>query len=160
MKYANRFAGHMHPDDPRTPLQGAAGCTWPTVPAFRFKLRTENAYGLLTFWNYNNALLQQQPGSHEHNELWWLGSNLPLGCSYLIVGKHYTHPASIFTWTVALILTGPYTLISVEVPFEFGVCNRDWPIGDFTSPFLPDSGMGSTCRLTQVEFDKTQEPPE
>lgn len=156
--YNDRFSGHMELDDPRTVIQGAGGNTWPTCPPYRWAPRTEDAYGLLSYWNTNAAYLTSAATGHEHNQIHWLGVNLPLGCSYFLAGKLWVPSELKINWTIAFIQTFPYALVQKVWQVNPGPGNVDLAIGNMTHPGLPDSGTGDSFRLEQVEWDATAPP--
>jgi hypothetical protein len=157
-KYLDRFSGHMPEGDPRSPLEAAAGCTWPTVPPWRWKPDTSNAYGALSFWNAATTWLKRVVETPEHNWCQWYGQDLPFGCSYLILTKEYVPPREYVNWNITFLLNSPARAMSKNWTRVFGPCNVDVPVGDILDPYYPDSGMGSTFQLLQVEWDKTAPP--
>lgn len=75
MKYERRFEGHLSVDDPRTPLTGAGGATWPTIPPWNWYLYAPAAWGAFTGLRVFGILLINQWGHQYHDELWWDGDS-------------------------------------------------------------------------------------
>lgn len=157
-KYLNRFKGHMRSGDPRTPVTGAGGCTWPTVPPWRIKLSSRNATGEWAFLNTKLLLLEQDPQSSSHNRVVWRAIDKPDEVYWVLVEKIYIpslHPA--FRYWLSILLTGwahEWTWPKNCV----GSCNRNLRWGDLRRS-QRSASTGSSFTQHQIEFDKTDRTP-
>ena len=87
--YHNRFRGHMRLGDPRTPVSGAGGCTWPTVPPYRIMLYSRNPTGEWGFLAKEPIVLQYDLPTATHDYVVWYPLKLPTVVYRCLVEKFY-----------------------------------------------------------------------
>lgn len=154
--YDDPFAGHLELDDPRSPLFGAGGCTWPTIPAYRYIVCPAGTWGVFSGLDGVNIQLRLSVGQPAHNDCWWLGFNLPWPLTYGTLRKQWVQANNTQLWTLAL--TGGYVCGTVQwvwVRAESD-CNVDHNIGAAECSISPPvGGFGSGTKLLQCEYDKT-----
>lgn len=158
--YANPFAGHIEGGDPRGPLSAAGGCTWPTIPAYRYWLKSDDATGDLAFFNTNPVQVQfdsPQPG-HDTG-VWRLFVANPY-VSAAVAAKVFSQGNSTYVWFFNInVVAIPEALLSFRVDRNVETCNRDLPLPN-TWAFDIDRGVtGDTFRFEQIEWDKESPPP-
>lgn len=157
--FDNHFAGHIETGDPRGPLSAGGGCVWPTIPAFRYWLISDDATGDLAFFNTTPVVIEfasPQP-SHDAGE-WNLLAADP-NVSSVIAEKLFNQGDTTYRWR--------FRIAVIAIPEEdltFGVirnverCNRDIPLPN-TWAFDIDRGVtGNTFRMEQIEWDATSPP--
>ena len=156
-KYANHFAGHIEHGDPRTPVTAAAGCLWPTMPAHRYLLTSQDASGMFLALNTVGVLFSKSTVGPGHDLCQWSGMGMPPPFVIAIAIKQAAPNKQTYTWTVTLSALGVGLAIKT-VEFPLGDCNLDRLIGlfGFANPFLGNTGF--SCQLQQVEFDHTEPP--
>lgn len=157
MKYADRFSGHLSPDDPRTPVTAAGGCTWPTIPAYRYWLTSDDATGIFSFLNTEGILYQQSGTPPGHDRMKYTGIKLTgwTPSTYLI--RDYSAEFNNIMWHLYLHHKDCYFEINSSGIQQPGKCNVDIPIFEFDC-LWGNGTSGKTCRLEQVEFDKDKPP--
>lgn len=157
---ANQFTGHLPEGDPRTQCHGAGGCTWPSMPAMRYQLKSTNATRAFTIWNVTPGLIIRNSNDVDH-DLWWLsGVSIPPPFSIYLAQKVYTPDTWGYQWQINIYMD-PYPLpIEYRVDRPFENCNRSIVLGAKGMPGMPWLGtLGSTFTMYQVHYDKTV-PPE
>ena len=156
MLYANRFAGHLDMDDPRTPVTAAGGCVWPTVPAHRYLLQSDNATGSLASLLSAGLLVEKVTSGPAHNFCSW--SLVFPHPSILECAWQKTRVASPlgYTWYFSLRIL-PGSVWQTILSFELRKCNVDVPIGVVTSPDSSDH-TGTDFKALQVEWDQWTPP--
>lgn len=158
-KYANRFAGHMPTDDPRGPLSAAGGCTWPTCPAYRYWLISDDATGDLAFFNTDPVVIQFTSPQPAHDVA---GYSLIVANPFVALAlavKTFVQPNDTYTWSFLVIVNAiPEAFLTFGIIRDIETCNRDLPLPN-TWAFDIDRGVtGDTFRMEQIEWDK-EEPP-
>lgn len=155
--YADRFAGHYFTGDPRTPVQGAGGCVWPTVPPYRVQFSSTTATGQWEFLRYTPVIFQQVESPFHHNLLTYEMIEQP-GPVYAWT-LYKTHTRSLFPeweWQMCIMLIG----WPDEVCFaksKTGKCNVDVVWGNLSIPY--GAGLtGATFTQFQVVYDKLRHP--
>lgn len=125
MLYANRFAGHLSSDDPRTIISGAGGCTWPTIPPFRVQLSSTNPTGEWLFLRTRPIILEQTIVRSGHNYVVWDAIEQPREVYQVVLEKFYIknkHPQ----WDYVLtILLNAWPSSRTWWHHTSGKCNKD-----------------------------------
>lgn len=155
-RYTDYFTSHMFPGDPRTPLTAADACTWPTVPAHRYWLTSDNATGILESLNADGVLFTKATPGVAHDDCQW---NMIAGPFPFITGIMWKRPridAPGYRWIVTFttVFCG---MMQKEILRPVETCNRSFTIGEMECQFSSDH-TGSTFRAEQVVFDKTRPP--
>lgn len=157
MKYHNRFVGHLPRGDPRTTVEVAGGCPWPTIPPMRVAIGSDNATGLYTPLNDWNLILELHltHASHEHGT--WEPFSLPPTVYYCLLEKFFIkskYPQ--YDWYLSIMMT---LVGRTEIAFapRTGKCNRDVTFGDQIGGILRGR-VGSTFGFKQVEYDAMAPP--
>lgn len=155
---ANRFAGHFPQGDPRTPVTVAGGCIWPTVPAMRYLLVSDDATGVWSFLNTDGILVEHQAFFPGHDKGQWNGPLNFVPITRALGLKEYEWPASIYTWCwdIQHVLCSSPIRFCVTRPYE--TCNRPIPLIEAWCLGSPLETTGTTFRMLQVEFDETKPP--
>lgn len=159
MKYSDRFAGHLDHLDPRTPVHGAAGCVWPTVPAMRYYLTSDDATGIFLPLNVSGILVMRMVTSVDHDDYRYVqfGPFPVISCPWF--RKRKDPESTGYIWDIIINGSsgcGPDLVWEIHRPME--TCNRTIEIGNKCCPLLPGSCTGSTFRAEQVEHDAFQPP--
>lgn len=159
--YDDAFSGHLTSDDPRTLLQAAGGCVWPTIPPFRYALCTGNSTGMLTPLMFTKVIFEQTTAAPGHDFMRWLMISGPLPVVAGWVDKTYVRSRDEVDWVVSLSVSSPCGILVWEFTRPPEQCNRDFNIGNKDCPGVPSSGStGSTTKLIQLEWDKTTRSPD
>lgn len=156
--YDDHFSGHMESGDWRTPVTGAGGCIWPTVPPARWYLASTNATGLLFFLNITGLLcLPSTEIAPNHDQFDWFGVGGPIAVT--LCRKTYKPERPGYDFDVQLSVGSPCGG-TLDFHVERGVekCNRDILLGNQCCPSQPTWCTGSTFTAYQVEFDHTTPP--
>lgn len=156
---ANRFSGHFPEGDPRTPLHAAAGNTWPTVPAYRFYLISDNATGTASFWNHATGVIEQEGPFHEHSDCYWSFVAQHPAADWFVLRKLWIAPQDFYTWQLAFQVTAGSQIFGKIWTSTFGPGNVDLAIGSIL-PVLPGppGDTGSTFRALQLEWNGAVPP--
>lgn len=155
--YANRFAGHLRTFDPRTPLTAAGACIWPTVPAHRYLLKSEDATGVLLGLNTQGILIERTTVGIGHDTSQWSMIAGPPPILWALVFKETLPDRLSYRWTVAIsasfcgILLKNWTLSRRK-------CNVDFHIGNMPCVSTSDE-TGPTFTAYQVEYASSEPPP-
>lgn len=158
MLYDDRFAGHQATADPRVVVFGAGACIWPTYPAKRYLVVSDNAVGFFDVLNTTGILIGNNSDLPQHNLIVYFGPLNPLPGWIAVAFKTADADKLGYTWTLAL---KPPLCVSagfIEVHFELQKCNVDVPIGNFACPEPSHGSTGDTCRMLQVEWDQDLPP--
>lgn len=158
---ADPFVGHLPKGDPRGPLSAAGGCNWPTIPAYRYWLISDDATIDLAFLNTRPILLEFTSLQPAHNLGVWqlLGTSADVDSAIAV--KLFTPGTSIYMWVFGIEVTAiPEAPLQFNVPRSVETCNRDIPLPN-TWAFDIDRGVtGDTFRMEQIEWDKESPPPD
>lgn len=158
MLYADRFAGHLDPDDVRTPVYGAGGCTWPTIPAWKYYLASSNAYGIFAPLTSQGILLESSDlEAHDDHEWHWVSGPTPP--FYNATMRKIWYPASLqFQWRITLHVTTCGAAMEWIIDEDIRKCNYNIPLTDRTCGTHAFSGTGSHFTAYQVEWDSSKPP--
>lgn len=158
-KVANRFAGHMRDGDPRSQVFVAGGCTWPTVPAYRYAFLSGNATGIFSYLNtsfdmveFNSELVPHWRGQ------WNTKPGLPSNM-LILAFKEYNPGASHYKWTFEMHPPLCSGIIVFNVLVPIGPCNTDIQLGNRYCPLQKMLGeTGSQFRMVQCEYNANSPP--
>ncbi len=158
--FDNHFAGHMLTGDPRSPIFAAAGCVWPTCPAWRYRAMSDDASGRFAQLNDAGILLELPDDEWEHDDTTWEWLD-PEGDILLLTARKEKDPdnpfGSVWAITIEVLFGDDPAEATIINPAQ--KCNVDLPIGAIGTGD-PDQGTtGDTFRLEQVEFNKEDPPP-
>jgi len=154
--YTDRFKGHLSHLDPRGPLTGAGGCVWPTIPAYRYRLQTTNAYGSLSVLNTWPILIEQVTPAPGHDDMQYLMIGGPPPITFCIVWKRVAADRQSYDWEIGISAAG-CGIMEKTVTRSRRKCNEDFPIGEMACPSYY-GGTGTNFQAKQVEWDKTAPP--
>lgn len=156
-KTTRQFDGHLHPDDPRYIITGAGGCTWPTIPAYRYLCVSENATGPWAFLNYFGVLFQQSGGAHLHDDISYVAQDIPFPATWATLRREYFRTQDIVRWSIVIMQVTCYFPAHLEVQKAPGPGNGIITLGSMTCVGGPGE-TGSNMRLLPVEYDDTVPP--
>lgn len=157
--YDDHFSGHLETGDPRGPLSAAGGCTWPTIPAFRYWLISDDATGDLAFFNTAPVLIQFRSAQPAHNLAVWLLQGTHPDVSIVIAVKLFDQGSTTYTWEFAILVNAiPEALLEFVVTRPIGPCNRDIPLPDVWAFDIDRGTTGTTFRMEQIEWDHESPP--
>lgn len=157
--YHDRFSGHLEEGDPRGPLSAAGGCIWPTIPAYRYWLISDDATGDLAFFNTDPVIIQFISPQPAHDVAGW---SLIVANPFVLAAaaqKTYVHPNNTYSWSFFVIVNAiPEAWLTFGVIRNNERCNRDIPLPN-TWAFDIDRGVtGDTFRMEQIEWDEESPP--
>ena len=158
--YANHFAGHLPEGDPRTPVHGAAGCVWPTVPAMRYYFTSDNATGIFLPFQVLGALVIRPTIAVDHNLFAYQAVVWPPPWALVYCRKVADPDSTGYRWQVQFHAGSGLCLVTIDIPFPNQGCNVTVPLGNQVCPIMGPAGQsGDTFRMEQVEFDDVLPPP-
>lgn len=155
---AKDFKGHLEPDDPRNPVWGAGGCTWPSIPPYRLRLGSQNAP---EEWEILDRLgvLFEADFTNPHDDLIYRSlPPLPPFLDDAWIWRHYERPDQTLRWT--LFFNNPAIPADWEITdlqMSPQVCNRNVAIADYEWIY-PFPSPGTPLVLAQVYFDEIFPP--
>lgn len=135
----------------------AGGCKWPTVPAYRYLVCSDDATGVYLPLNTSTVILEMDLDVAEHEHGIWEPLGYPPWLYYCQLEKFYIrskHPQFDYFLRIMLTLVGRQEIAFIPLT---GKCNVDIPIGDQIGGPLRGR-VGRTFRLRQVEFDALMPP--
>lgn len=159
VKYADRFQGHVYDLDPRSLVTGALACTWPTMPAYRYRLFSTDATGAWAVWNFPGILVQLTTDIAEHDNAKWEMLSGPPRMEFVEWTKVPRADGEYgYRWGLKWKRTDdPLTLQDYLIQ-DPGRCNTDISLPNWSSgPSFPGS-FGETAIARQVVFDQTMPP--
>lgn len=157
--YANRFAGHLTDGDPRTPLHGAAGCTFPTVPAFRYFFYSSNATGVWFPFRIFGALVIRPTDTVDHDFYAYAAVAWPPPWALEYCRKIKEPNGRGYRWQIAINAGSGACRTVWDIPYFEQKCNHTILLGDRECPEIPLAGSsGSNFRMYQVEYDEALPP--
>ena len=157
---ADPFKGHLANGDPRGPLSVAGGCVWPTVPAVRYWIISDDATIDLAFFNTDPVVLEfvSTPPAHNFGR-WNLLGEHPYVSEATAV-KFFSQGNAYYGWGFNITvdaISGAHLIFNLFRPVE--TCNRDIPLPN-TWAVNPSHGVtGDTFRFEQIEWDQEAPPP-
>lgn len=153
--WRDRFAGHLRPGDYRGPLHGAGGCTWPTIPAARYLLWSDDAIGWFWPLRYTGILVQVVDQQINHDLIAYNHLTGPPGMTCTKFQKDIWEDQLGYTWTIHLDAGSPCggTLVW-ELPFAEKKCNGFILLGDKGCVSQPGWRTGSAFIAAPVEYNK------
>lgn len=151
-KETRPFSGHFHQDDPRWALTGAAGCTWPTIPAQRYLLVSGNATGIWATVMMDGFKFGRNSPNYQHDPTIWVTFQNPIGYGKGQLTKTYNRDTRKVTWRLQLDSIYCYFGIDESWEKEESKCNGIITLGEATC--TPDTGnLGSDCKLLPCQYD-------
>lgn len=157
--YANRFAGHMPTGDPRGPLSAGGGCTWPTCPAYRYWLISDDATGDLAFFNTDPVVIEFASDQPAHNSAGWTLIEANPNVAFAVAAKEFTQGDATYRWSFFIfVIAIPEALLLFDVTRNIETCNRDIPLPNVWAFDIDRGVTGDTFRMQQIEWDKTSPP--
>lgn len=156
---ADQFSGHLFPGDPRGPLTGAYGCIWPTFPAMRYQIHSEDATDNWDVWNDGGALVGLSSPIGEHDSPTWqlIGPQPPFEFVTWEKLPDSTELDGYFWQLTWKLISDPLILLD-ELHVDRQKCNVNVALPDWSSgPSFPGS-FGLTARADQVLWNKTEPP--
>jgi hypothetical protein len=152
------FKGHLEPADPRGPVWGAGGCTWPTIPPYRFRLGCQNAPPV---WEplKSTGILFQASGPQYHDDLiYQAASAIPIMLQNIWIWRHYERVDQSIRWTFFFnnpLVSAAWEITDLQMaPYR---CNVDIEVADYEWIYFFPS-PGSPLVLSQVYFDENFPP--
>lgn len=156
----NPFTGRLADGDPRGPLSAAGGCVWPTIPASRYWLISDDATLDLSFLNNEPVLLEFTSPQPAHNLGTWNLLPPDPNVATAVIVKLANALETGYRWFFNI-----QTIAIPEAPLLFFIardhetCNRDLALPN-TFAFDIDRGVtGDTFRMEQIEWDQLAPPP-
>lgn len=152
---ADRFAGHFSQGDPRGQLSAAGGCHWPTTPAYRYRLISDDATGDLAFFNTEPVVLQFASAQPGHNVGVWLLIVPNDNVVFAAAVKTFAPRASFYNWSISVgIVTLPEEVLAFNFNRNNERCNRDLPLPNVFAFDIDRGVTGDTFRMEQIEWDR------
>lgn len=151
------FRGHMPLGDPRGPIFGSGGCTWPTVPGWRLFLGSTNATGVLSFFNTRGILLQVHEPHGNPSSMQWDIIDAPVTVlSGVVLKQRFISPLRYSFAAVFLTIWGP---LESSAEWLAQRCNVTHPLPEASVEVGPIVGStGSQFKIHQVKWDEEQPP--
>jgi hypothetical protein len=157
---AKDFKGHFESDDPRNVVWSAGGCTWPTVPAYRYRMYCSGGGGLW-LWLRTAGLLMEANHVADHDDMTWESiSGLPFYLTSVWMWRQFQRDTGQVRWT--LFFNSPFVGPVIEVQNYFDAykkCNVDIAIDNSAWDWPPISSPGEELSLRQVYYDEDEPPP-
>lgn len=157
--FDDHFKGHLETGDPRGPLSAAGGCVWPTIPAFRYWLISNDATGDLAFFNTDPVLIQFNSTQPAHDLAGWIlhGVNPNVGLAF--AEKVFTQGRTTYRWRFFItVIAIPEAPLLFETIRNVEKCNRDIPLPNVWAFDIDRGVTGDTFRMEQIEWDKESPP--
>jgi hypothetical protein len=153
----NPFQGSMHPDDPRDLIFGCGGCSWPSVPAWKLFLCSNDATGLLSFFNTTGVLCTIRPSHIDPNNMQWDLEEGPISVLDAFVLKNrFNDP---YGYGFAVAVTGLWGVMETSARWPEQNCNITHWLPEATVTFgLLSGSTGETFRIKQVLWDDVRPP--
>lgn len=153
-KQTRPFDGHFDGDDPRWVTTAAGGCTWPTIPAHRYMLMSDNA--TLSWWHlrFPWALFQRTSPASSHDQCTWGLYSTTYPITWAWFDRLWIPAEQRIKWHVEIMTIDCYFPAIADFYTEPGACNGEVQLGDMTCI----AALGSTgdhMKLIPVQFDKT-----
>ena len=157
--FNDHFRGHMESGDPRSLVFAAAGCTWPTVPAWRYRAVSCNATLLFAGLNVPGLLLPvfELVTTHDVGAWLLLVQAPPILAMALIKQPDPANPFGSI-WTVTIAIAGAMQQPIKVITRPEAKCNVPLLVGEMQTGDPADGTTGSTFRLEQVEWDEELAP--
>lgn len=157
--YADNFAGHMFDGDPRNPLTGAFACTWPTVPAYRYRINAPNAFGVYIGFNITPPLIELTSDVGDHDVAEWEAPDPGFWLQSVLLRKlpidtEFDGFQITLTWKT---LINPNLLTNDEI-YTTRKCNKNIPLPNWNQGPMINGEMGEDAELLQVVWDETEPP--
>lgn len=152
------FRGYFRIGDPRGPLFGSGGATWPTCPPWRWRLGSQDATGDWTFLKTTGVLLEPWLNMTHDQSQWQATVDKPPHLTYIRLYRQWVPIASLIRWTLAIDpnwYQGVWNLIVLKTP---GQANKTLHLGRLVDPGTTNGSTGKLLKAYQVEFDQENPP--
>lgn len=158
--YTDRFSGHMPVGDPRTPLHGAGGCDWPTVPPRRWALYAPLAWGWVAAWATQHVLLEWSNVGVAHDDCWWYMIDGPSIVGDATIRKRWLRDPRKIQYDIVVSTDSICGVFTWKLTQNEEACNRKFRLSGQDCYLEPElGGTGKFVDMRQVEFDATEAPP-
>lgn len=159
MLYDDRFSGHLSELDYRGPLHAAGGCIWPTIPAMRYYLWSNNATGIFLPLRTTGILVQQTTQDPNHDRMNWAPVYSPPLINCDLFRKTIWENRLGYTWDIEINAGSPCGGVLVwKIEIAEQKCNVSVPIGNQPCVSQPTWTTGDDFHADQVEFDEIEPP--
>ncbi len=152
------FKGYFQPGDPRGPCFASSGADWPTVPAFRYRLGSEDASGSWSFLKTTGVLLEHAQSVGKHTDRWAAIADAPPCFSVCVFERMYLPIIPVVSWRLRIVTPCQFSAWICRVFKRAGPANVDVELGGIFTPNGPPGDAGTKLTAYQVEFDETQPP--
>lgn len=158
MEYFHRFDGHLEHTDFRTCVTGAGGCTWPTIPAVKYLITSDNPQGAFGFLATDGILVGRATENVEHDFTIWQGPLNVVPVTFCFLAKAMFPDAVSWQWALTIkIPLCPLTTGGVFGPFS-GRCNRNFAFDNMVCSESSVGETGNDLQIQQVEWDQVVPP--
>ena len=157
--YNDHFAGHMETQDPRTPVHGAAGCVWPTIPAQRYQVGSSNAWGVFAPFILTPALVIRLRTQPDHDAFGYFPTSVPPPWAITLCRKVWNPETGGYRWELDMNAGSGICAVEFRVEFPEQKCNVNVILGNQSCPGgTPAGSSGDTFGMKQVEWDAIAPP--
>lgn len=158
MLYDDRFAGHLDSLDPRTPLFAPGACDWPTIPAYRYMIVSDDATSVMSVLNTTGILIEHRDIGGGVNLTQWDGPKNIVPVTLCLCTKTWVDSGADSLWQFLIVWPFVGALL-FSFTRSLGPCNVPMAIGDRAITGVPSAGStGASCRMLQVEWDQDLPP--
>lgn len=157
---AKDFKGHLEPDDPRDQLWGTGGCTWPTMPAYRYRMFAPDPPGLWSWLEASGLLFEADHAPDPIDMTWTAISTLPFYLTSVWMWRHWSVIDQMEWWFI--FFNSPFVGPVIEVlniTPDPRACNTTKRIDNSDWDWPPLASPGDELSLWQVTYDE-ELPPE
>lgn len=152
------FTGFMQPGDPRGPLFASGGATWPTCPAWRYRLGSEDASGSWSFLRTTGILFEATGPSGHDFATWAMMADAPPCFTHCEIWRTWVPIVSLVRWTLRIITPCHWKAWRSDTFTTPGAANKDVLLKGLFTPRGPPGDPGTKLTLYQVEFDEETTP--
>lgn len=152
------FRGYFRIGDPRGPLFGSKGATWPTCPAWRYRLGSETATGPWEFLKTTGLLFESQQAVGHDLVTWTAIADAPFCFTECRITRSWIPLVNLVRWYLKIDCGcpgAPWELVKTMTP---GKANRNFIFGDLITPLDQGEGSAGVVSMYQVEFDEENPP--
>ena len=152
------FRGYFTPGDPRGPLFASKGASWPTCPAWRYRLGSKTATGAWEFLTDTGILFEASQPAHD-TSTWTPIADAPACFTDCRIVRSWVPVLSLVRWRLIIDCNcpgAPWDLTKTMTPGR--AANRDVILGDLVTPLGPGSDKAGVVTIYQVQFDEENPP--